>query len=299
MTALAQTWRKVTRRGGSGADDRSDRGGRRHDLDRRGTERRDRAERPARRVPPERGRSGRRREPRARVARRHRTPRGRRRARRAADQRRRARRHAQPRATPLRPAVLDRRQAPPRRARSAGRSGSPGRGARAEAGGRGAVARADRAGAQGRDADPAELPPARAARPSRLGGGGVLPARARGRRRLLRPLRAARRAGRGDHRRRHRQGRPGRDGDGRRQEPAPRLGPAGRLAGRGARARQRPPLPRHPGEDVRHLPLPRGRSDERVTSATRTRVTTCRTPARPTGRWSCAPRGCRSASSPA
>ena len=64
-------------------------------------------------------------------------------------------------------------------------------------------------------------------------------------------------------RRRHRQGRPGRDGHGRDAERAARLRAARRLAGRGARARQRPHVPRHAGEDVRHLPLRRPRAVDR------------------------------------
>ena len=46
----------------------------------------------------------------------------------------------------------------------------------------------------------------------------------------------------------------------RRAERPARDGGAGRRAGRGARARQRAPLPRHPRQDVRHLPLRRARS---------------------------------------
>ena len=84
-----------------------------------------------------------------------------------------------------------------------------------------------------------------------------------GRRRLLRLHRAARRHGRARRRRRHRQGRAGGDGDGRNAQRPPRLGPAARRARRGARARQRAPLPRHPAEDVRHLPLRRPRPGDR------------------------------------
>ena len=181
-------------------------------------------------------------------------------ARRAARLGRRARRHAQPRPAALRPAVLDRRQAAPRLARRAGRARAPGGRARAAAGGGGRVARADRAGAPRRAADPAELPPARAPelpgwhldayyKPAREVGGDFydffdLPdGQARRRRR-----------------RRHRQGRPGGDGDGGGEERAPRDRRARRLARRDARAGQRAALPRHPRQDVRHLPVRRDRS---------------------------------------
>ena len=214
-------------------------------------------------------------EPRARVARARGSCARRACARRAARQPGRAHRPAQPRAAALRPGLLDRRPQAARLARRAGGAGAPGRAARAPAGGRGALARADRAGAPGRDADPAELPAARAARPARLAGLRVLPAGARGRRRLLRLLRAAGRPDRRRDRRRHRQGRPGRDGDGRDAERAARLGSAGRLAGRGARARQRPHVPGHAGEDVRHLPVRRARPGAPAASASRTPATTC------------------------
>ncbi len=95
-------------------------------------ERRDRPERPARRVPPDRRRRGR-----GRQASSSTSP--------GVAALREAGvalvvplvtggeldRHAQPRAAALRPAVLDRRQAPARRPRRAGRAGAPGRRARA------------------------------------------------------------------------------------------------------------------------------------------------------------------------
>ena len=125
----------------------------------------------------------------------HGPARGGRRARRPARQRRRADRHAQPRPAALRPAVLDRRQQPARRPRGAGRSG---------AAGRASSSRSRRPRQRSRErieqelevahADPAELPAARAARPARLAGRGVLPAGPRGRRRLLRLLPARRTA---------------------------------------------------------------------------------------------------------
>ena len=108
---------------------------------------------------------------------RRRAPGGGRRAGRAARLGRRARRHAQPRPAPVRPGVLDRR---PRLLDSLAAQAAPalqvGR-ARPRAGGRGGVARADRAGAPRRAADPAELPPARAARPARLAARRLLPDR--------------------------------------------------------------------------------------------------------------------------
>ena len=188
---------------------------------------------------------------------------GRRQARRPAREPGRARRAAQPRPATVRPGLLDRRPQAPELARRAGGSCAPGRAARAKAGSGGAVARADRAGATRRDADPAELPAEEAPRPAGLGGVGLLPAGARGRRRLLRLRRAAGRPNRPRDRRRHRQGRPGRDGDGGDPKRASRLGAARRLARRGARARQRAHVPGHAGEDVRHLPLRRARAGDR------------------------------------
>ena len=96
-------------------------------------------------------------------------------------------------AAPQRAGLLERRPQAARQPRRAGRAGGAGRPARARAGGRGARARAARAGARGRPADPAELPAQGAARPARLAGRGVLPAGPRGRRRLLRLHRPARR----------------------------------------------------------------------------------------------------------
>ena len=90
-----------------------------------------------------------------------------------------------------RPGLLHRRPQAPQLARRAGGAGTPGRAARAPPGSGSALARADRAGAARRDADPAELPPEAAPRPARLAGLGLLPAGARGRRRLLRLRRAA------------------------------------------------------------------------------------------------------------
>ena len=112
-------------------------------------------------------------------------------------------------------------------------------------------------------ADPAELPAARAPRAARLAGRRLLPPGARGRRRLLRLHPAAR----------------GQIGfvvgdvtD--KGVPAALVmaatrsvlrASAQRLArpGRRARARQRAPVPRHAGEDVRHLPVRRARPGDR------------------------------------
>ena len=66
--------------------------------------------------------------------------------------------------------LLLRRPQAARLARLAGGARAPGRAARPPPGGRGALAGADRAGAAGRDADPAELPPQAAPRPARLAG---------------------------------------------------------------------------------------------------------------------------------
>ncbi len=78
---------------------------------------------------------------------------------------------------------------------------------------------------------PKELP-----RAARVAGGGVLPAGAHRRRRLLRLHRAARRPDRPRGRRRHRQGRPRRDGDGRHAQRAARGRPAPARARDGARS---------------------------------------------------------------
>ena len=92
---------------------------------------------------------------------------------------------------------------------------------------------------------------------------GVLPAGARGGRRLLRRDPAARRPGRLRGRRRDRQGRPGRAGDGRDPQRAARVGPAAGRARRRARGRQRAPGARHAREDVRHLPVRRAGARDR------------------------------------
>ena len=118
---------------------------------------------------------------------------GRREARRAARQPGRADRRAQPRPAPVRAGLLLRRPQAARQPRRPGRAGAAGRPARARAGGRGRDAPALRAGARGRAADPAELPAQGAARPARLAGRRLLPAGARGRRRLLRRDPAGRR----------------------------------------------------------------------------------------------------------
>ena len=98
---------------------------------------------------------------------------------------------------------------------------------------------------------------------ARLGGGRRLPAGARGGRRLLRLHRPARRPARDRDRRRHRQGRAGGAGDGRHPQRAARLRPAPDRAGRGAGAGERTPLPRHPREHVRDLPLRRAGAGQR------------------------------------
>ena len=128
-----------------------------------------------------------------------------------------------------------------------------------------------------------------------LAGGRLLPARPRGRRRLLRrdPARGRPRRLRG--RRRDRQGRPGRAGDGRHPQRAARLRAAARRPRRGARARQRAPVPRHAGEDVRHLPVRRARAGDRPLPLRQRRPRPARTSSAPTARRSCAPAGCRSA----
>ena len=188
---------------------------------------------------------------------------------------------AQSRPAPLGPGLLDRRPQAPRLARRAGGAGAAGRATRAAAGGRSAHARAHRAGAARRDADPAELP-ARSSSPSSRAG--TCPA-------YYRPAREVGgdfydfielpdgRLGDRD-RRRDRQGRARGDGDGGDAERPARLRAAHRRARRGARARQRPDVPGHAVEDVRHLPLRRARCRQRAASASRTPATTCRTSAR-------------------
>ena len=152
-----------------------------------------------------------------------------------------------------------------------------------------------RAGARGRPADPAALPAQGASRAARLADRGLLPARPRGGRRLLRRDPAAGRARRLRHRGRDRQGRPGRARHVRHAQRAARLGPAADRARAGARARQRASVPRHAGEDVRHLPLRRARPRAAACFASRTRATTFPMSRRPTASSSCVPAACRSA----
>ena len=127
-----------------------------------------------------------------------------------------------------------------------------------------------------------------------LAGRGLLPAGARGRRRLLRRHPAARGQGRLRRRRRHRQGRAGRARDGRHPQRAARLGAAARRAGGDARARQRAPVPRHAGEDVRHLPVRRARPRDRPLPLRQRRPRPARTSRPPRAPRSCAPAACRS-----
>ena len=96
--------------------------------------------------------------------------------------------------------------------------------------------------------------------------------------------------------RRDRQGRPGRARHVRHAQRAARLGPAPDRARRGARARQRAPVPRHAGEDVRDLPLRRAGHRAAACFASPTRATTFPTSRPPTAWSSCAPAACRSAS---
>ncbi len=83
-------------------------------------------------------------------------------------------------------------------------------------------------------------------------------------------------------RRRHRQGRPGRAGDGGRAQRPARVRAAADRARRGAPAGQRAPLPRHAGEDVRHLPVRACSTRARAASGSRTPATTSRTSRPPT-----------------
>ncbi len=132
----------------------------------------------------------------------------------------------------------------------------------------------------GRPADPAELPAQGAARAGRLAGGGLLPAGAHRRRRLLRLHRAARRPDRPRHRRRHRQGRPGGDGDGGDAERAARQRASGCSSPAPCSQRVNDDLcPDIPREHVRHLLLRRARSRHRPCCATPTPATTCRSSA--------------------
>ena len=225
---------------------------------------RDRPERSSARLLPERERGRRHRRARARLARAARAQGRGREARRPARQPGRADRRAQPRPAPLGAGLLLRRPQAARQPRRPGGAGAAGRPARARAGGGGRHAPALRAGARGRPADPAELPAQGASRPARLADRGLLPPRARGGRRLLRRDPAARRTRRLRRRRRDRQGRARRARDVRHPQRAARLGPAPDRARRGARARQRAPLPRHAGEDVRDLPLRRARPGHRA-----------------------------------
>ena len=94
-------------------------------------------------------------------------------------------------------------------------------------------------------------------------------------------------------RRRDRQGRAGRARDVRHPQRPARLGSAPDRARHRARARQRAPLPRHAGEDVRHLPLRGARHRRAACCASRTPATTCPTSRPPTASWSCAPAACR------
>ena len=124
----------------------------------------------------------------------------------------------------------------------------------------------------------------------------VLRPGARGRRRLLRLHRDARRPDRHRRRRRHRQGRAG----GARDGPDP-LGPARRgepirLAGRDPRPRERPARTGDAGPDVRHVPVRDPRSRDRAASSWPTPATTCRTSGPTTASSSSARPGCRSAS---
>ena len=128
-----------------------------------------------------------------------------------------------------------------------------------------------------------------------LAGRRLLPAGARGRRRLLRRDPAARRPGRLRRRRRDRQGRPRGAGHGRHAQRAARLRPAPRRPRRRARARQRAPVPGHAGEDVRHLPLRRARARDRALPLRQRRPRPALRQDRRRRRSSCAPAACRSA----
>ena len=123
---------------------------------------------------------------------------------------------------------------------------------------------------------------------------GLLPARPRGRRRLLRRDPAARRPVRLRRRRRDRQGRARGAGDVGDPQPAARGRAAADRARRGAGAGQRAAVPRHAREDVRHLPLRRPRPRRPATSASPTPATTCPTSRPRTASSSCARGACRS-----
>ena len=135
--------------------------------------------------------------------------------------------------------------------------------------------------------------PARAPRPARLADRGLLPARPRGGRRLLRRDPAPRRAGCLRGGRRDRQGRTRRSRHVGHAQRAARLGTASDRARDRARARERAPVPRHAGEDVRDLPLRRARSGQRAPALRERRP---RPALREDGgrrRSSCARAGCR------
>ena len=255
---------------------------------------RHRRQRPAAGVPAERERRRRRRDARAGLAGADRPADGGGQARGAAGEPGRADRRPVPRPAPVRAGVLLRRPPPPGQPRRPGRPRAAGGSARAAAEGRGRHPRAVRGRARGGPADPAELPAQAAARAHRVGGRRPLPARPRGRRRLLRRHPAPGRPGRLRHRRRHRQGRPGRAGDGRDPQRAARLGAAAGGAGRGAGAGERAPLPGHAGEDVRHLPLRRARAGDRTVPVRQRRPRPAVRQDRRAARWSCAPAACRS-----